>query len=401
MSNKIMTVFTASYPFGKRETYFENELVFLSKAFDKVYIVPIYNPTKSGIRRVVPENVIVIEPILKQGIGRFIEGIGCFKYNSLWISDFFSGKVYKSIFRFKKWINSWMLYSKGLSVLIKMDLPKNSYLYSYWAEIPFFVSDEISSFKRIVRMHGGDFYLNRNNGYLPLRSKIYQTADLLLPISKDIQETLLNHYEISKSKIFLSYLGVFNNVGTCSIQTMDKKIRFVSCSNVYGLKRVHLIYDVLLAMNENIQIEWHHFGDGDLMGNLKEYINERIQPNITFVLYGHLNQKQIEEMYENNYYDWFINTSQYEGLPVSIMESFSYGIPAIATNVGGTSEIVNDQNGFLINTEIGLRELVEKLENIERSDYFNKRIKAYETWLNKFEAKQNYEKMTNRFFEIN
>ena len=38
--------------------------------------------------------------------------------------------------------------------------------------------------------------------------------------------------------------------------------------------------------------------------------------------------------------DLFINTSSSEGVPVSIMEALSVGIPIIATDVGGTKEIV-------------------------------------------------------------
>ena len=38
-----------------------------------------------------------------------------------------------------------------------------------------------------------------------------------------------------------------------------------------------------------------------------------------------------------------------EGLPISILEAFSYGLPVISTPVGGIPEIVNSDNGFLFN----------------------------------------------------
>lgn len=40
--------------------------------------------------------------------------------------------------------------------------------------------------------------------------------------------------------------------------------------------------------------------------------------------------------------------SDSEGIPVSIMEAMSFGIPVIARNVGGMSEIVNEENGLLL-----------------------------------------------------
>ena len=43
--------------------------------------------------------------------------------------------------------------------------------------------------------------------------------------------------------------------------------------------------------------------------------------------------------------DLFLTVSANEGIPVSIMEAQSFGIPVIATDVGGISEIVNNVNG--------------------------------------------------------
>ena len=49
-----------------------------------------------------------------------------------------------------------------------------------------------------------------------------------------------------------------------------------------------------------------------------------------------------------NQVDLFCNVSEYEGVPISIMEAMAYGIPCLATHVGGVSEIVNCQTGILI-----------------------------------------------------
>ncbi|MFR4320263.1 MAG: glycosyltransferase [Blautia massiliensis (ex Durand et al. 2017)] len=44
-----------------------------------------------------------------------------------------------------------------------------------------------------------------------------------------------------------------------------------------------------------------------------------------------------------------MNVSSSEGIPVSIMEATSFGIPGIATDAGGTKEIIRDkENGVLL-----------------------------------------------------
>ena len=56
--------------------------------------------------------------------------------------------------------------------------------------------------------------------------------------------------------------------------------------------------------------------------------------------------------YENNEVDVVvissISTDVPEGIPVSLMEAMSYEIPVIATNCGGTKELVDGESGILV-----------------------------------------------------
>ncbi len=62
---------------------------------------------------------------------------------------------------------------------------------------------------------------------------------------------------------------------------------------------------------------------------------------------GWVSGKEKDDMIQQN--DVFILTSYYEGLPMSILESMSFGKPIIATNVGGIPRIVKPtENGWLV-----------------------------------------------------
>jgi glycosyltransferase involved in cell wall biosynthesis len=68
---------------------------------------------------------------------------------------------------------------------------------------------------------------------------------------------------------------------------------------------------------------------------------------------GQCKNEEILRFYENNHVDLFISLSESEGLPVSMMEAQSYGIPILASNVGGISEIVqNEKTGILLPVNI-------------------------------------------------
>jgi glycosyltransferase involved in cell wall biosynthesis len=155
-----------------------------------------------------------------------------------------------------------------------------------------------------------------------------------------------------------------------------------------------LIAKALKLVDCNIDIIWHHFGDGPGYDELLE-IAKRFPENVSFEFHGWVSQKELFDFYVENYVNWFINTSTHEGIPVSIMEAFSFGIPAIATDVGGTSEIVNSTNGFLLQREFDIEELLKRITSID-SEYYIKRVNSYETWKASYNAKFNFEEFINR-----
>lgn len=393
-----LIIITSSFPFGHKETYFANELPYLAREFDQIYLLPIYNPTGSNERRDVPDNVVVLSPILKQGFARLIQGVLRFKLSYHFWKEFLDKKVYLDAFKLKSWLNSVFLFNSAnirLEKLLKeqnLDYT-NTILYSYWARAPFFLSANLKHIYKVLRMHGGDFYLERNRGYLPLQREIFDNSDVLLPISKDISEQLSHHYEQSQKKIRLSYLGTENSeISSCWVPDEERnaKIRIVSCSNIISLKRIHLIYEILKNI-KNIDVEWFHIGDGEKKQELINDFKSQEITNLKWTFVGQLSQIELKQFYRDNYFDWFINVSQYEGLPVSIMEAFSFGIPAVATDVGGTSEIVDNENGILIDIDFNPKLIADAImENRAKHSYLHKRVKAFETWYGFFNAERNY-----------
>jgi glycosyltransferase involved in cell wall biosynthesis len=114
------------------------------------------------------------------------------------------------------------------------------------------------------------------------------------------------------------------------------------------------------------------------------------------VFRGQVANSEVLDDYARQPYDWFINVSASEGLPVSIMEVCSFGIPVIATDVGGTAEIVRDGcNGFLIDAEAGADVIAAALKRVALLDEPTRqqfRSAARQTWEAGFNADTNYRK---------
>jgi glycosyltransferase involved in cell wall biosynthesis len=155
-----------------------------------------------------------------------------------------------------------------------------------------------------------------------------------------------------------------------------------------ALKRVELIIEILKLIK--LDVEWVHFGDGILLEDIKEKAKE-LPDNIESVFMGRKPNGNLLSYYQSTGVDLFINLSETEGLPVSIMEAISFGIPVIATDVGGTSEIVCNQTGWLINKEFTsslVVSIIEENKEKYRTKEFRENIREY--WKGNFRASKNY-----------
>ena len=70
--------------------------------------------------------------------------------------------------------------------------------------------------------------------------------------------------------------------------------------------------------------------------------------DVTWELAGQLDHREVLSFYERHHVDALLSLSLSEGLPVSMMEAQSYGIPIVACAVHGVPEIVNERTGILL-----------------------------------------------------
>lgn len=95
--------------------------------------------------------------------------------------------------------------------------------------------------------------------------------------------------------------------------------------------------------------------------------------------------------------DLFMLPSDYEGLPMVILEAMCFGKPVVASNVGGVSEIVrNEENGFAIENRAEL--FAEKINYIlqDESVYADFSVKSKEIFLNELTV----DNMANGYLKI-
>ena len=394
-----LILFTSSFPFGNKEAYLETEVNFLSKYFETVEIYPHYYNQGNRVQRDVPENVRVHGAALP--VGNLARGLQVMKgfckgaKISVFFEEIWSKKIFTSYPRFKSWLIAIMDYlaTVGSIQYDEVKKKKDAVFYFYWGfgwsyTILDFAPAKIAT--SFIRLHGSEVYLERSNGYIPLRKKMFQKADCLLPISVNLSNYLNSRYDVSAKKIKVSRLGVYLPVELSNSKTVGSlDMHFVSCSNMIKLKRLDLIVKSLKFLDGRA-VKWTHFGDGAEMEGIKKLVDASEFSTVTIELAGSCPNGVVLDFYKNNVIDAFLNVSKHEGVPVSIMEAMSHGIPCIATNVGATAEIVNNENGILLEEDFSINSLVKGLEMVKTAQWEKKRYFAFSHCNEVFNAKTNY-----------
>lgn len=257
----------------------------------------------------------------------------------------------------------------------------NFLFYSYWMHIHAYAAARLKKIFEgsvfITRCHRYDLY---EYNYIPMRHFIFENVDRVFCISEDGQNYLHEKYPFLKNKTSISRLGTIDHGKGLQLSGKGCYV-IVSCSWLVQVKRVDLIISALSCITD-LPIKWVHFGGGELFTDIERKAHN-LPKNIQPVLMGNVSNSYILDFYKNNDVRSFVNVSSSEGIPVSIMEAMSYGIPIIATDVGGVAEIVGQDNPLLLEKDFSIEELVDKIRwicSVEKSEYIDLRNDTRHKW---------------------
>lgn len=396
---KNLVILTASFPFDTGETFLESELVYLSSSFEQITIIPMLNST--GEKRIIPKNCSVLP------MNTEVDTLDKFRSLRGLFSRFFWSELFFVKRKLNKSISQKILFTILISLYNAQKIerflsrnipnPSSHLFYSYWAMDGAIglalLKGKNPSYITISRCHGWDVYFEASSiNYIPFRMLLNDKLDRIFAISERGKNYAQTYWKINfPNKIQVNKLGVEAAKETHALK-YHEKFTIVSCSNVIPLKRLDLIVRTLDTLT-NVPIRWVHFGDGILLTKIKEMAQNSASENIEFIFKGRVRNFEVLEWYEKNYVDIFLNVSSSEGIPVSIMEAMSAGIPVAASNVGGNSEIVNNSNGWLLDanpTIESIRAVIVGCMNLSKDAYTKKSRAAHQTWKTQYNAAENF-----------
>jgi colanic acid/amylovoran biosynthesis glycosyltransferase len=124
------------------------------------------------------------------------------------------------------------------------------------------------------------------------------------------------------------------------------------------------------SQHEQIKTSWTHIGDGPLFDEIRELAGVRLAgiSNLSFEFLGDMPNQAVKTYYLDTPVDLFMNTSESEGMGVSIMEAMSAGVPALAPDVGGVSCLVSNECGALLSSCPSAQEIAAAIGRVALED---------------------------------
>lgn len=237
--------------------------------------------------------------------------------------------------------------------------------------------------KKVIVLHTNGEVFKMLFSYYPKlsnskKTRQYYEEEIGFKTLKDVDKIVLLS-DFAKRNFIKIYPDFFDKVeivhnGLEQIKSKNKSnlVRNKVCNIVtvgtVSLRKGHdLIIEAISLMNSSIRDKFivNIVGDGVLLEQLKRECFKKNIRNINF--YG--SRDDVKDILEVN--DVFLLASRDEGLPMAIIEAMSMKLPIIATNVGGVSDLVsNNENGFLIepNDAFVLKEAIEKIIEMSFED---------------------------------
>ncbi|OIO19925.1 MAG: hypothetical protein AUJ23_01230 [Candidatus Magasanikbacteria bacterium CG1_02_32_51] len=223
-------------------------------------------------------------------------------------------------------------------------------------------------YKTIYTAHGWGFNIGMNSivRFLVLLTEKFNAkyTDKYICVSKFVKKLGMKYKLAKEDKFVVIYNGINKTTDNRQQTTDNSKIRLMFVGRLAEPKRPEMIIEVIGNFEKEIQdkIQLTIIGDGKKKEFLQNLAKEK---KVDVIFAGNLERnKVIDELVKS---DIFVFVSAWEGFPYTILEAMSVGLPVIASNVGGISEVVDNTVGRLVeNGSIQIAQaLLELINNPE------------------------------------
>ena len=207
--------------------------------------------------------------------------------------------------------------------------------------------------------------------FISLDVKAIKNSDIITVVSNSCAKELREIYKIDR-RIIIVNNGVDTNLFVPK-ERNDMKEPYILYTGRLDSRKglVDLIKSAKYVCREHSDIKFILTGKGPI----KKYLERRINGlglKKNFYFAGFVARPKLLEYYQNA--TIYVLPSYYEGLPTTLLEAMSCGIPSIATDVEGSSELITDGETGLLAPPKNPKRLADAILRLLDDDELRERI---------------------------
>ncbi|MEL7647943.1 MAG: glycosyltransferase family 4 protein [Sedimentibacter sp.] len=259
---------------------------------------------------------------------------------------------------------------------------------------------KIFKIKDIIHLHGSEFekWYKESNCYLQGKIRcLLKECDTFLVLGEKWETVIKNIEPDTNIMLINNAIEIPNTM----VSWNDKKCQLLFMGVLIPRKGMFDLLNALKILKDQQKLEKIRLaiaGTGPDEEKLKKFCDENgLNKYVRFC--GWVTGDKKNELICSSQVS--VLTSYNEGLPISILEAISYGMPVVATDVGDiSSAVIDDLNGYLIKPR-DIETLIEKILFINNQETFTKMsVKSREIAENKFSSKIFYKKLSNCYHKL-
>lgn len=359
---------TRSFPFEKGETFLCTELRFLRKKGHEILIFPC-GPAKKIVNRDAEEFLNSARVIF---LKRFSALVTVFK--NFFLHPLIYLRFFIFILRSKSYHQFITRVRTFAKAIVAAEVSKRwgaNHIHAYWASEPatmaFFMS-ELTGIPFSFTAHRIDILVNE---MLNLK---FRKASFIRFVSEDgmiLAKEVTGTSPGENARVI--HLGVELPESIQAKNEGSKEIILCPANLVEVKGHRYLLQAMSILKDRKINLKLWLAGDGPLREQL-ESLADKLQLSDRVKFLGHVSHDELLKLYERRDILCTVLASvdlgkgeREGGLSIALMEAMSYGVPVVATRVGGIPELVTEGTGILVKDK-DPEALADAIEKIYRDE---------------------------------
>ena len=230
-------------------------------------------------------------------------------------------------------------------------------------------------FPIILHIHGGQLMTNRNRPWFinRLLALVFGWAKYIVVLSDIEKQIVEEDFNVRNVYTLPNCIDLTEAHNFERIQNMSKPLYVLYLGRIEKNKGIDYILEAFRRLqNEDVDFVLHFAGKEENEGEYLPIFQQELGDKFIYhgVVFGNAKNRLLKEC------DVFLLPSFFEGLPMALIETMSFGEIPVVTNVGSISSLVEDNiNGLFIQVKNG-DDIVEKIKMLTHNPELRQRLSS-------------------------